>query len=221
MAFVQYFDDGKRAEFNGVTYTRDDRTGYYLSTFKDPSGKRTRLHRDVWAYFNCPVPKGHDVHHIDHDKSNNEPSNLSLMTQSQHRKMHGTEYTTEEYDKVIQNLNENARPAASKWHKSEEGREWHKEHYEEFKDKMHVPRKCICQVCGKEYETLGNGRDKFCSNACKSKWRRDNHLDDVARKCEICGKDFITNKYSKGRFCSLECIRKHKQNLYALKAQNK
>jgi hypothetical protein len=35
-----------------------------------------------------PVPKGYCVHHIDHDMYNNDPSNLQLMTMSDHIRHH-------------------------------------------------------------------------------------------------------------------------------------
>jgi hypothetical protein len=37
------------------------------------------------------IPKGHVVHHIDHNKDNNDISNLQLMTISEHMRHHMTE----------------------------------------------------------------------------------------------------------------------------------
>lgn len=34
------------------------------------------------------IPSGHSVHHIDTDKTNNDPSNLLLLTKSAHSKLH-------------------------------------------------------------------------------------------------------------------------------------
>ena len=68
------------------------------------------------------------------------------------------------------------------------------------------PKKFICQNCGKEFEALPFGNHNFCSNSCKSAYRRKNGIDNEIRICEICGKEFEINKYSKTRFCSKKCV---------------
>ena len=52
---------------------------------------------------------------------------------------------------------------------------------------------------------MGEVKDKYCSNACKSAYRRKNGLNLEERICVICGKPFMTDKYKKGRACSREC----------------
>lgn len=37
-----------------------------------------------------PLLPGEIVHHIDHDKKNNHPDNLMVMTQSEHARLHST-----------------------------------------------------------------------------------------------------------------------------------
>lgn len=51
-------------------------------------GKEVLLHVYVWEQENGSKPLGHDVHHIDHNKANFELSNLMLVTQSQHQRLH-------------------------------------------------------------------------------------------------------------------------------------
>ena len=69
------------------------------------------IHQAVWEHFNGEIPKGYIIHHIDGDKSNNEISNLQLMTQSEHKKLHmdvkkyvcsecGKEFTVYNYSKT-------------------------------------------------------------------------------------------------------------------------
>ena len=190
--------------FNGLKFTRDDKTGYYLN-----STIRKRLHRYVWEYYNGEIPEGYHVHHIDHDKSNNDISNLELVEGKKHVTMHSTERALIEYEALVENLDNNARPKAIEWHGSSEGREWHKEQYEKYLGKW-IKRKVIkkCEQCGSEFETIDNGKSKFCSNKCKAKWRRESGIDDEIRTCKLCGGEFTINKYSKAKYCSRSCSKK-------------
>ena len=192
--------------FNNVKFVRDDKTGYYLN-----STSRKRMHRYVWEYYNGEIPKGFQIHHIDHDKSNNDISNLEMISRSKHAKIHANERVRDCYDEVVENLNKNARPKASEWHGSKEGIEWHKKHYAEMKDKLYIKKEFVCKQCGKKFESTKVG-SKFCCNNCKSKWRREQGFDNETRKCECCGKEFIVNKYSKTKTCSRECAAKLRRN---------
>ncbi len=54
-------------------------------------GHRLLTHRMVWAYEHDRLPRKDEViHHLDEDKSNNNPSNLSLMKDKEHKKYHST-----------------------------------------------------------------------------------------------------------------------------------
>ncbi|MGG3651963.1 HNH endonuclease signature motif containing protein [Bacillus pseudomycoides] len=189
--------------FNDLKFTRDEKTGYYLN-----STIRKRMHRYVWEFYNGEIPKGYHIHHIDHDKSNNDISNLELIEATVHLTMHAVEQGLTNYNKMVKNLNENARPKANEWHGSEDGHEWHKEQYKKYL-KNFTENKVIkiCAECEKEFETIDTKTPKFCSNKCKSKHRRKSGVDNVIRKCEFCNNEFTINKYSKTRFCSRKCMK--------------
>ncbi|TWW10239.1 hypothetical protein LABALGLTS371_15270 [Dellaglioa algida] len=195
----------KYVHFNGLKFTRDDKNGYYLN-----STKRKRLHRYVWEYYNGRIPEGCHIHHLDHDKSNNDITNLQLMKHGEHATLHGLERAKLQRKEIIRNLNENARPAAIEWHKSDEGRKWHKKHYESTKEKLHQIKKFECEDCGEEFEAQDTGVNRFCSNKCKSKWRRKSGLDDVIRECVYCGEEFKVNKYRKTKTCSRSCANRQR-----------
>lgn len=72
--------------YGGARYTLGD-LGYLRCTV----GDRQYLHRRVWADANGPIPEGHDVHHIDHNKLNNDPTNLRLLTKADHAALHAEE----------------------------------------------------------------------------------------------------------------------------------
>lgn len=63
--------------------------GYYERTDKSVLPKRTvRLHREVWIAARGPVPAGHDVHHRDHNRTNNALKNLECLPKGAHRRHH-------------------------------------------------------------------------------------------------------------------------------------
>lgn len=194
----------KHQYFNGRKYTRDEKTGYYLN-----STHRERIHRAVWEYYNGPIPDGYAIHHIDEDKSNNSIENLQLISRSEHATLHGNERAETNYEWMRQNIREKAAPKAAEWHKSEVGREWHREHGKRvFQGREAI--KCTCEECGKEYSTKKKTNIRFCSNACKSKWRRESGIDDVEKNCPVCGKKFSTSKYSGAITCGRSCANRYR-----------
>jgi len=184
----------------GLRFARDEKTGYYLN-----SSNHVRLHVFVWEQANCKVPKGYHVHHDNGDKNDNRLINLRLMSRREHIILHGKNLTAEEREWRRRNLAEKARPKASDWHRSEEGRKWHKEQARQLSKKMLAQKiEHICTVCGKHY--FSHHHDgKFCSPNCKTKGRKRTGIDNVQRICVICGNTFIADKNNKTRTCSIRC----------------
>lgn len=193
-------------EYDGKRFYEDQK-GYWLGSVmgKDGKPRRIRLHVYVWEKYNGPVPEGYDIHHIDHDASNNEIENLVALPESEHHKLHMAERDCLELKYIMETC---VRPKAIEWHKSEAGREWHKQQYEKtLAPHWEESITLTCQYCGKPYQTspLMQGHSRFCSNNCKSAYRRESGVDNVERICVICGKPFITNKYSRAKVCSKAC----------------
>ena len=185
--------------FQGVKFTRDDKTGYYLN-----STVRKRMHTYVWEFYNGAIPDGFCIHHIDRNRANNDISNLELVERRAHAVYHGKLLTEEERQRRRENLTVTARPKAAEWHKSDAGQEWHKKHYANTSKAIFTAvHTAVCQNCGKEYPAHHNS--KFCSNACKSNYRRKQGVDNEIRKCVICDKEFAVNKYSYAKTCSPHC----------------
>ena len=187
--------------YNNHKFHRED-NGYYQGYV---DGVKIRLHRYVYICEKGEIPEGYHIHHIDFNKDNNDISNLEALSAYDHLKLHADIKVEENYDEMILNLDINARPKASEWHSSEEGRTWHKEQYEKYKDCLYNVKTYICECCGEEFEAIDNGKNRFCSNKCKSKWRRDSGVDNETRICKHCGNEFVTNKYSKTKYCSRKC----------------
>lgn len=194
----------KHQFFNGEMFTRDERTGYYLCSRNDENGIRKRMHVYVWEYYNGVVPPGNEIHHIDGNKANNCIDNLECIRAEEHRKYHA-ENMTDKQKENVRTMQKQGILKAPEWHRSQKGREWHKVHYERMKSQLHKKAKFTCENCGKIFIAVDNGNVKFCSNNCKSAYRRKTGVDNEIRKCEYCGKEFVVNKYAKRRFCSTEC----------------
>lgn len=203
---VMYFDDGDVAAVDGHLFRRDKRTGYYLSS-KPIGNRRKRLHVYMWERDHGDIPEGYHVHHKDHDKRNNEPSNLEILTRSEHLSLHGNNMSAEHLEKLRKHC-ERIRPLTKAWHSSEEGKEWHRKHAKKsWEEKNEI--EYTCTHCGKSFMTKNSYSEKsnrFCSNNCKSAFRRASGVDNVERKCALCGKAITVNKYSKITRCK-ECAR--------------
>ncbi|WP_390892616.1 HNH endonuclease [Prevotella pallens] len=184
--------------FNGKVYHRYAGERYFTR------GTR-KMHRDVWEYYHGTIPKGYHVHHIDEDTSHNDISNLELLEEHEHLKMHEAEKQQDpQYRELQVQRMEYARTFADKWHGSEDGRKWHSEHAKEQAANL-LPRKYVCEYCGAEFEKKPLGQNKFCSNKCKTAYRYHSGVDNESRVCKECGKEFIANKYSSTQYCSRQC----------------
>ena len=63
------------------------RTDGYIQITSGPN-KGKLLHRLIYEECFGSIPKGFQVHHIDGDKTNNNPSNLMMLSKSNHHSLH-------------------------------------------------------------------------------------------------------------------------------------
>jgi hypothetical protein len=181
--------------FNGRIYYQYD--GRYFTSHT------RKMHRDVWSFYNGEIPKGHHIHHIDGDVTNNDISNLQLMEASAHLSMEAKKRHKENPEWSKQ-FHAKGIEMAKEWHKSAEGREWHKQHGVDAFQKRQ-PISMICQFCNKPYETKKYADSKFCSNNCKSANRKASGVDDIKRNCVVCNTEFTCNKYAPQSKCKRGC----------------
>lgn len=148
-------------EFLGVRY-------YLCGRYFQRNG--VRLHRTVWEHvWGRPVPDGHDVHHADHDRSNNQPGNLELLESTRHLSHHSSD--PENIARIKSQLDK-AREAAANWHRSDTGRQWHSEHYDKhLRERMGQKVEKTCQQCGAQYLTVfpKAEQSRFCHPNCKAR----------------------------------------------------
>jgi len=74
--------------YNDMKWTINN-CGYYRNTSR--AGGEFLLHRFKYELEVGDIPTGFDIHHIDHDKQNNDICNLMLIEKSEHTKLHARE----------------------------------------------------------------------------------------------------------------------------------
>lgn len=124
-----------------------------------------------------------------------------ILPAAYHLAIHMTEERKRAASKRMQEI---VRPLADKWHGTEEGLKWHKNHASKMQFGIWDLEKQKCDHCLSDF-TPSVHHERFCSNKCKSAWRRKEGLDDITLKCEKCNREFRKNKYAKQRFCSRKC----------------
>lgn len=179
----------------GKKFYQDKKTQYWIST----TSPRIRAHVWVWLSKNGKIKKGNHIHHIDGNKSNNEILNLQELSAKEYVAKHDSQ---DRRQANLIHINE-IRPLTKEWHSSKEGLEWHRQHGLKTWDQR-KPFIVQCKECGNKKDTKTYHQD-FCSNACKSSWRRKEGLDNEERNCQICNIKFTVNKYEKTRCCSRSC----------------
>jgi hypothetical protein len=195
-------EDGVQAIFNGYFFRWNN---FYYVSARTPLNPCSTLHRYVWMFYNGPIPEKHHVHHVDGNRRNNHISNLRCVLGSQHQSEHMLRpeswAQSERCKQVLRSLN----AKATEWHRSEEGREWHRNHAQKSLPACTGKKyKKICKCCSKEF--FGEvAHQLFCSNACKTKNRVIYRKDFIYRACCVCTTLFFCNKYALKKTCSKKC----------------
>lgn len=187
--------------FDGKEFVRADNSKYY----REKGAFTNLMHRYIWTYYNGSIPDGCEIHHKDENPANNNIENLECLSKKEHKQLHADTLSDDKREWYRINLQENARPKAVEWHKSEEGREWHRELIKKQHELGVFKHELICTNCGKSYVGERHGENTFCSNACKSAYRRKTGKDLVLAICANCGKYFNTNKLRPAKTCSRSC----------------
>lgn len=202
--------------FNGRRYRRypDAKQPAHRRYFGRSKGF---LHRDVWEFYNGPIPDGYEVHHIDGDTANNDISNLECLPASEHRRMEHAGQVAHAHSDAQKEHLARIRGKAAEWHRSEEGRAWHREHAKRAFGK--VDRKAwydaqplvekTCEECGVKF--MGKiAKNVLCSAACADRRRRRKLREkklSTPHYCQECGQPFYTVQ-TKARFCGQVCRNK-------------
>jgi hypothetical protein len=183
----------KAVYYNGKKY-RLHRRYFYCG------GKTNRsLHRNIWSDANGEIPKGHHIHHKDGNRFNNDLSNLECVEGRKHIREHMIQRVKDNPEQ-FKKLAEIGRKEAPKWHASKEGKEWHKQNAIKCAFGKFEYGEKDCDVCNKTFKKLTSFA-RFCSNNCKSAFRRASKVDDIERTCVVCGDVYMVNKYTNRTNC--------------------
>lgn len=205
---VEVIDDTHQ-KFNGVVY-KTNTHGHYVNS--------SSIHRAIYSYYFGEIPVGdYEIHHIDENKSNNNPDNLQLLTKAEHHRLHlqtapMREYVCEYCGKTFysNSLKPDNRCCSLKCIQSL--------HYA----KNHEIRKC--PVCNSEFPVYKHSKTLCCSPSCAAKWYHSNTSNLKEVKCAFCNKIFFTEVSNK-KYCSQDCAKKARNiksnNLKRLKRQLK
>ena len=171
--------------FNGRTYYKIKSQGYWRSFTEN-------LHQAIWRHHIGPIPAGCHIHHLDHNKDNNNIDNLACMPGGEHERQHAKEMFAG---------------------KSKE------ERLALMKQLAPKPRQAICEECGKGFiSKAAKGVKRWCSMACYLRFRYRTGVCNVEKTCPVCHKKFTVNKYSKqitcGRLCGSVYSHRETANAY-------
>lgn len=180
------------------------RRAYYLSQSQSNAGRKMAkgLHVAIWEFKNkAAVPVGHVCHHKDGNSFNNDPSNLEVLSKTDHFKHHPYIMTSTQAVHL-----DRVRPLAKAWHASEDGLRWHAENSVKMWEKR-KKRTIQCETCGKDMLTRAIVR-RYCNSYCNYlALKKLGHYDRQVF-CVICEKSFETIVSCTGKVsstCSRSC----------------
>jgi len=145
------------------------------------------LHRDVWIKAHGKVPDGFHIHHKDGNPANNDINNLECISSSDHFALHSEERSMRAKTPKHLAFLGDIRPKTAEWHRSEEGRAWHRQHAKASLEKARLAPRFSkkpdlvknCHHCGKEFTTR-NVRKIICGVSCESKRKRAKKKAELA-----------------------------------------
>jgi hypothetical protein len=190
---------------DGIRYSRfpTSRNKNQRRYWMPPRGSgKDALHREIWKKHRGAIPSGAHVHHRDGDPLNNDVENLACVTPKEHAALHAEEFSDARRAQM-----DRARVFAAAWHRSPEGRQWHREHGRASWQEREA-QTIVCSWCGREAERFFTTRatTRFCSRKCSRAAADAEGRYEQTANCPICAGTFRQNKYRcKPETCSRKC----------------
>lgn len=180
---VEQVDDTHQ-KFLGFIYRAEPKGHFVRSQF---------VHRDVWQYYHGDIPEGdYEIHHIDHNKANNDIANLQLLTRTEHGCLHTKHIRNPDKKCPVCGKIFHPRPASQKY--------CSQSCYHGYVTQQSYER--ICPCCGKTFKAR-HIYNIYCSKACSDKMKIKPFVE---KRCANCGKTFQTKEHAQSRkYCSTTC----------------
>lgn len=78
-----------KTKFGTASFSKTHGKGYYIISSSKEGNRGKSLHRLIYEdYHGIKIPEGMQIHHIDEDTTNNDPSNLEMVSISEHNSIH-------------------------------------------------------------------------------------------------------------------------------------
>lgn len=126
-----------------------------------------KLHRDVWTMAFGPIPPGCHIHHKDGVHAHHALDNLECLPAGEHLSLSWREHGAHR----SVHFTAHARDRAAEWHRSDEGRLWHRRNAERSKGWTKWKREDrACEQCGITFNALvrkSGNTQRFCTTVCK------------------------------------------------------
>lgn len=144
--------------FNGRRYRLHKNQRYYKTSIKK---KNVYLHRAVWEYHNGAIPEGLMIDHIDRDRSNNNISNLRLVTPKGNRANISDEHKEMYRQRMI---NYNSQQSGKWWQDKERSAKRAENLSKSWANRPMIAK--VCLLCSKGFEAKHNSA-VYCSKECR------------------------------------------------------
>lgn len=189
---VEVIDDNY-SRFNDVIYKKN-KDGHYTHT--------DGIQVAVYRYYFGKIPEGYSIHHKNEIKSDNDISNLQLLTNSEHRRLHnlinkhegicrmcGMKFTTTSLRKDVEFCSGRCRES------------WL------YKNNLETR---ICKFCGKTFLARKKSSTACCCRSHSALWR-ETKRNKPQKICPVCGNTFLP-KNRLQTYCSYSCANKTKNH---------
>ena len=201
-------------DIRGYPKAYDPRTGVYKI-----------LHRLVVKFVNGKVGKGYAIHHVDFNKLNADPLNLKVMSNQEHKNLHGKHSRGKKmvYKNPalrIKNITEATQKACKTEHfraqqKESVSRLWQDPEYREkqikaiWDNRRVVVHDNTCVICGEIFRSKGNRNQTCGSKECRYKLISQTQSKKIKKVCLVCETIFeVSPSRSDQKYCSQSCANK-------------
>ncbi len=129
----------------------------------------------AWSSVNGPVPAGHEIHHLDLDRLNDDPANLIALTPEAHKALHRATIVTRPCQRCQEDFDQHALGSYAIYCTS--CRTALDKEQQRAADRRRSQKLVICRHCGEEFRTRSG---TYCSQRCVNLGARHPRVQPVS-----------------------------------------